>query len=233
MSGATGGAGGAAGGAPGAAQGGTPFGGGVPQPPAEHPAASTSLMPPVGAAGQPGPPPATPPAAAAGYSQPTTYSKGQPTPARGTRTPGAAPSPGTAQRPGTAPAGAGAQARVRKARLRVAKADPWSVMKVSFLLSLAVGVIIIVAAGVLWMVLNGLGVFDSLTSTLKDVTSSDNSAGFDLMAYLGFGRVMVFTTLIAVIDVVLMTALATLGAFIYNTAAGFTGGVELTLAEEE
>ncbi|MCU7823658.1 DUF2662 domain-containing protein, partial [Kitasatospora sp. DSM 101779] len=54
MSGATGGAGGAAGGAPGAAQGGTPYSG-VPQPPAEHPAASTSLMPPVASAGQPGP----------------------------------------------------------------------------------------------------------------------------------------------------------------------------------
>ncbi|MFD9130416.1 DUF3566 domain-containing protein, partial [Kitasatospora sp. NPDC059571] len=130
--------------------------------------------------------------------------------------------------------GAGqAAGRVRKARLRVIKADPWSVMKVSFLLSLAVGVIIIVAAAVLWMVLDGLGVFDSLTSTLKDVTGSDSNSGFNLMDYLGFGEVMVFTTLIAVVDVVLMTALATLSAFIYNTAAGFAGGVELTLAEED
>ncbi|GJF29453.1 hypothetical protein KNE206_21530 [Kitasatospora sp. NE20-6] len=240
MSGATGGAAGAAGGAPGAAQGGTPFGG-APKPPAEHPAASTSLMPPVGAAGPGGaghggpgipPAPATPPAG--GYSQPTTYSKGQPTPARGTRVPGAAQSGGAARRPAAgAAAGGPAAGRVRKARLRVVKADPWSVMKVSFLLSLAVGVIIIVASAVLWIVLNGLGVFDSLTSTLKDVTSSDTSGGFDLMDYLGFGRVLMFTTLIAVIDVVLMTALATLGAFIYNTAAGFAGGVELTLAEED
>ncbi|WP_078661100.1 DUF3566 domain-containing protein [Streptomyces sp. NRRL B-24484] len=243
-----GGAGGAAGGAPGAAQGGTPYSG-VPQPPAEHPAASTSLMPPVASAGQPGPggagfaagggAPATPPApstppSAGGYSQPTTYAKGQPTPARGTRVPGAAQSGSAARRPagGTGPAGA-AGARIRKARLRVIKADPWSVMKVSFLLSLAVGVVIIVASALLWIVLNALGVFDSLTSTLKDVTGSDTSGGFDLMEYIGFGRVMIFTTLIAVIDVVLMTALATLSAFIYNTAAGFTGGVELTLAEED
>ncbi|MEV6211113.1 DUF3566 domain-containing protein [Kitasatospora sp. NPDC051914] len=247
MSGATGGAGGAAGGAQGAAQGGAPYGG-VPQPPAEHPAASTSLMPPVASAGQPGaggpgfgaggtppgapPAPASPPSAG-GYSQPTTYAKGQPTPARGTRVPGGQ-SGSAARRPAAPGAGTGAAGgRVRKARLRIAKADPWSVMKVSFLLSLAVGVIIIVATAVLWIVLNMLGVFDSLGGTLKDVTGSDSSAGFDLMEYIGFGRVMVFTTLISIVDVVLMTALATLSAFIYNTAAGFTGGIELTLAEED
>jgi hypothetical protein len=168
-----------------------------------------------------------------GFSTPTTYTKGQATPARGTKTGqgGSVPS-----RPGSAPAAASSGltgARVRKARLRVTKVDPWSVMKVAFLLSLAVGVIIIVAAAVLWMTLDGLGVFDSLGSTLKEATGADTSGGFNLMDYVGFGRVMVFTTLIAVVDVVLMTALATLSAFIYNTAAGFTGGVEMTLAEED
>ncbi|GGV00454.1 hypothetical protein GCM10010495_09100 [Kitasatospora herbaricolor] len=229
--------------------------GGVPQTPAEHPAASTSLMPPVGSGGQPGaaggygtpPPPPAPPAAPAagggnGFSQPTTYAKGQPTPARGTRVNAGAPAGGpagpaapaaggAARRPApAAPAGTG---RTRKARLRVTKADPWSVMKVSFLLSLAVGVILIVAAAVLWMTLDSLGVFDSLTKTLKDVTGSDTTGGLNLMDYVGFGKVMSFTVLIAVVDVVLLTALATLSAFIYNTAAGFTGGVELTLAEED
>ncbi|WP_371498313.1 DUF3566 domain-containing protein [Kitasatospora sp. NBC_00374] len=231
MSGATG-AGGATGGLP----GGAPYGG-VPPRPTEHPtAASTSLMPPVGAPGQGsgatygGQPAAAQGGGTDGFSTPTTYAKGQPTPARGTRVP-----PGTApRRPGTsAPAAAAGGARTRKARLRIVKADPWSVMKVSFLLSLAVGVILIVATAVLWMTLDGLGVFDSLSSTLKDVTGNDSAGSFNLMDYIGFGRVMMFTFLIAVVDVVLMTALATLSAFIYNTAAGFTGGVELTLAEED
>ncbi|MGE7435026.1 MULTISPECIES: DUF3566 domain-containing protein [Kitasatospora] len=198
----------------------------MPQPPATPPAASTSVMPPVG--GAPGAAPDSP----GGFSTPTTYAKGQPTPARGTKT--GTPSP---RRPGTSPvatASSGAAgARVRKARLRLTTVDPWSVMKVAFLLSLAVGVIIIVATAVLWMTLDGLGVFDSLGSTLKEATGADTSGGFNLMDYVGFGRVMFFTFLIAVVDVVLMTALATLAAFVYNTAAGFTGGVELTLAEED
>ncbi|MET8699285.1 MULTISPECIES: DUF3566 domain-containing protein [unclassified Kitasatospora] len=241
MSGATGAAGGAAGGRPGAAQGGGGYGG--PQPP-EHPAASTSLMPPVGGAGQGGtyggqtpPPPGAP--APGGFSQPTTYAKGQPTPPRGTRVgggntpPGGTPAAGP-RRPAAAPASGGSLGRTRKARLRVTKADPWSVMKVSFLLSLAVGIIIIVAAAVLWMTLDSLGVFDSLGKTLKDVTGSDtNGGGVNIMDYVGFGKVMTFTSLIAVVDVVLLTALSTLSAFIYNAAAGFTGGIELTLAEED
>lgn len=125
--------------------------------------------------------------------------------------------------------------RARKARLRVTKADPWSVMKVSFLLSLAIGVIIIVAASVLWMTLDSLGVFASLGKTLKDVTGSgtDATGGVNLMDYVGFGQVLTYTSLIAVVDVVLLTALSTLAAFIYNAAAGFTGGIELTLAEED
>ena len=59
------------------------------------------------------------------------------------------------------------------------------------------------------------------------------SNGFDLQSFLSLPNVLMFTSIIAVIDVVLATALATLGAFIYNLSAGFVGGVELTLAEDE
>lgn len=125
--------------------------------------------------------------------------------------------------------------RTRKARLRVAKADPWSVMKVSFLLSIALGICTIVAVAVLWMVLDAIGVFTTVGSTISEATTSEQGGkgGFDLVSFLSLSRVMVFTTVIAVIDVVLATALATLGAFIYNLSAGFVGGVELTLAEDE
>jgi hypothetical protein len=123
--------------------------------------------------------------------------------------------------------------RVRKARLRVAKADPWSVMKVSFLLSLALGVCTIVAAAVLWMVMDAMSVFSALGGTISDATGSAGTGGFDLESFLSLPRVLLFTTVIAMIDVVLATALATLGAFIYNLSAGFVGGIELTLAEDE
>lgn len=129
--------------------------------------------------------------------------------------------------------GTRAAPRTRKARLRVAKADPWSVMKVSFLLSIALGVCTIVAAVVLWMVMDAMGVFSTVGGTISEATGSNESNGFDLQSFLSLPRVLVFTSVIAVINVVLATALATLGSFIYNLSAGFVGGVELTLAEDE
>lgn len=130
-------------------------------------------------------------------------------------------------------ASARSQPRTRRARLRVSKADPWSVMKVSFLLSLALGVVTIVAVAVLWMVLDGIGVFSTVGDTMQEVTQGDEGSGFDLEGFLSLPRVLMFTAVIAVIDVILATALATLGSFIYNISSSFVGGVELTLAEDE
>ncbi|GHA14585.1 membrane protein [Streptomyces echinoruber] len=149
------------------------------------------------------------------------------------RPPQAYPSPAPAdavRRPRT---GARTTPRTRKARLRVARTDPWSVMKVSFLLSLALGICTVVAAALLWMVLDAMGVFSTVGGTVSEATGSNESNGFDLQAFLSLPHVLIFTSVIAVIDVILLTALATLGSFIYNLSAGFVGGIEVTLAEDE
>ncbi|MEV0491030.1 DUF3566 domain-containing protein [Streptomyces atratus] len=170
------------------------------------------------------------------YHPPQAY----PSPAGGTQGgPPAGAQHGGAQGVGAAQAarrprtGARTTPRTRKARLRVAKADPWSVMKVSFLLSIALGICTVVAAAVLWLVMDAMGVFSTVGGTISEATGSNDSNGFDVQSFLSLPRVLIFTSVIAVIDVVLATALATLGAFIYNLSAGFVGGVELTLAEDE
>ncbi|WP_030753797.1 DUF3566 domain-containing protein [Streptomyces griseus] len=172
----------------------------------------------------PGERPAAQPAGA--YHPPRAYEGAQ----GGGNTQGGQQSASAVRRPRT---GARTTPRTRKARLRVAKADPWSVMKVSFLLSIALGICTVVAAAVLWMVMDAMGVFSTVGGTISEATGSNESNGFDLQSFLSLPRVLMFTSVIAVIDVVLMTALATLGAFIYNLSAGFVGGVELTLAEDE
>lgn len=123
--------------------------------------------------------------------------------------------------------------RVRKARLRLLRVDPWSVMKTAFLLSVALGITLFVAVAVLWSVLDAAGVFESVDGIITDMTASDTNAGIDINQYIELSRVLGFTTLIAVVDVVLLTALATLGAFLYNLSASLLGGLELTLAEDD
>ena len=121
----------------------------------------------------------------------------------------------------------------RRARLRLSRIDPWSVMKVSFLLSIAFGIVTVVSVFLVWSVLGAAGVWDSINNTVSDTVSSGNNVStFDISDYLGMSRVLGFTMLVSVIDVILITAIATLGAFLYNMAASLLGGVEVTLAED-
>ena len=121
----------------------------------------------------------------------------------------------------------------RKARLVLGRVDPWSVMKLSFLLSIALAVVALVAVAVLWSVLDSMGVFDSVGRTVESVTRErDTAEGFDILAYVGFERVMTLTALLTGINVILMTALCTLGAFLYNLAASLVGGLHVTLTED-
>ena len=121
----------------------------------------------------------------------------------------------------------------RRARLRLTRIDPWSVMKTSFLLSIAFGVVTVVSVFMVWSVLGAAGVWDSINETVQDVLGGDEAGDFDVQDYIGISRVMGFTMLVAVVDVVLLTAIATLGAFLYNMSAALLGGIELTLAEDQ
>ena len=106
-------------------------------------------------------------------------------------------------------------------------------MKTSFLLSIAFGIVTVVAVAVVWSVLGAAGVWDSINQTVSDVLGGDSAQSFDVKNYVGTSRVLGFTMIVAVVDVVLITAISTLGAFLYNLAAALLGGVEVTLAEDE
>ena len=123
--------------------------------------------------------------------------------------------------------------RVRRARLKIVNIDPWSVMKVSFLFSVALGVVLLVAIALLWMALDFMGFFSTVASTVSDVSGNQNSPGFDVVAFFSLPRVMGMATILALIDTIMITALTTLAAYLYNLSTDLVGGVEVTLAEEE
>ncbi len=157
----------------------------------------------------------------------------------------ATPEPAATPRPtATAPVQAAAPARsasrkkagqrlVRQAHLTVARVEPWSVMKFSFVMSLVAFVILFVAVTVLYGTLSALGVFESLQRVVTSVTSSQNSAGVNAARWFSASRVLGYTGLLGSFDIVLITAIATLGAVIYNLTSRLIGGVEVTLRETE
>lgn len=120
----------------------------------------------------------------------------------------------------------------RRARLAVKRIDPWSVMKFSFAVSVVLFIVMIVAASVLYLALDTMGVFASINTTLADLVESGSGADGDTFQITARG-VIGTASLLGAINVVLFTALATLGAFIYNVCADLVGGVELTLAERD
>ena len=122
-------------------------------------------------------------------------------------------------------------ATARRVKLTVGRVDPWSVMKMSFLVSVAIGIAGVILMAVLWLILSGMGVFADINRTVDSVVGNSGSK-FDLMDYIGFGRVVSLSIVIGVIDVILMTAIATLGAFLYNVCSSLVGGLQLTLTDD-
>lgn len=118
----------------------------------------------------------------------------------------------------------------RTVRLTVSAVDPWSVMKMSFLMSVAIGIATIVAFIVLWVVLQATGVMSGLETTMTELAGAESAE--KLIGIFGFGRVVAAGFIIAVINIVLMTALSTLAAFIYNIGSLIAGGFHLTLTDD-
>jgi hypothetical protein len=127
----------------------------------------------------------------------------------------------------------GVARRTRKARLRLSRLDPWSVMKTSFLFSIAAGIMLVVAVYSIWAVLSTSHLFDSINEIVRSVVSTPgDTTPFRIQEYINTQKVMGVSALIACVDVVIFTALATLGSFLYNLAATMLGGLEITLAED-
>lgn len=133
-----------------------------------------------------------------------------------------------------APAGQTAQSRSvrvpRQTSLQLRRLDPWSVLKISLVLSVCGFLVWLVAVGVLYGVLAGMGVWDQINGTYSDLTSVNNPQATELVSG---GRVFGAAFVIGLVNIVLMTALATVGSLVYNVAADFVGGIEVTLSEPD
>lgn len=118
----------------------------------------------------------------------------------------------------------------RQARLFVSRIDPWSVAKTTFLVSLVLAIVIIVAICTLWWLLDATGVFAALTVTVNDIVGSSGST-FDLTTVLDFRRVLGVSVILGAFEVLLVTLLVTAFAVAYNVTVGLTHGIEVVLTD--
>jgi hypothetical protein len=138
---------------------------------------------------------------------------------------------------GKRPTPAGFQAQggpsSRKAQLAIARIEPWSVMKFSFMISLVGWVILFVAVALMYFVLQKIGVFTSIENTVGLVTASKSRAGTNAASWFSASRVLGYTMLVGAVNVILITALATIGSVLYNLVTMLAGGIEVTLKETD
>jgi hypothetical protein len=155
-----------------------------------------------------------------------------PTGARSSELAGSLAPPPVARRPA-----APATKAHRRARLTVRHVDPWSVLKFTALFSLCMLIIGIVAVAALYYALDRLQVFDEINKFVKSLTVTPAKEGSPetggLEVYFQPKRIIGGAALIGALNAIIVTALATLAAFLYNLVSDIVGGIEVVLAERD
>jgi hypothetical protein len=118
----------------------------------------------------------------------------------------------------------------RQAALQLKRLDPWSVLKLALVLAVVLFFIWLVAVGVLYGVLDGMGVWDRLNGTYADLVSGESQTGNTLISA---GRVFGLAAVVGAINSLLFAVAVTVGAFVYNVSADLVGGIEVTLSERD
>ena len=122
------------------------------------------------------------------------------------------------------------QPRARRMSLSLVRVDAWSVAKVTFLLSVAGGIIQVIAAGLVWLFLNMVGVFDQVTQIVS--STGLNSNGFNLADVFSLPTILSAVTILSVVEIVILTLLSAIGALLYNVVGSLVGGIHLTLGDD-
>lgn len=122
------------------------------------------------------------------------------------------------------------RSKIRRARLVVQKVDTWSVAKLIFLLSIALGIVTVVASVILWLFLQASGAFTGVNQLISSLGTGSTTV--DISQMISLGQVALVTTIFAVVNTVVFTLLGMIVAILYNLAAKLVGGVTLTLSDE-
>jgi transmembrane protein DUF3566 len=117
-----------------------------------------------------------------------------------------------------------------RASMQIRRIDPWSTLKVSLLLSVALFFVWMIAVAFLYLVLGGMGVWSKLNSNVGDLLNNTSGNSGELVSS---GTIFGGAVLIGLVNIVLLTAAATIAAFVYNLATDLIGGIEVTLADRD
>lgn len=110
----------------------------------------------------------------------------------------------------------------KQVRLKLVYIDFWSTVKFSFLIAASLGIVLVVATIMIYLVLQSTGIFTSLDGTLQDILSDEN---FSISNSFSLTQVSMFTGIVGALNVVVGTALGAIASVLYNFSVKITGGL--------
>ncbi len=113
------------------------------------------------------------------------------------------------------------QVPTKQVRLKLVYIDFWSAVKLSFLVAICGAVLLLVATLFVWIVLNAQGVIAQIDSVFSDILGEDSG----LISLFSLGQVMLFATIVAILNIVVGTAIGAISALLYNLMVRMTGGL--------
>jgi tetrahydromethanopterin S-methyltransferase subunit E len=114
-------------------------------------------------------------------------------------------------------------ASTKQVRLKLVYIDFWSALKLSFLLAVVLGIVLVVVVFLVWTVIASTGIFDSVSQLFQDVAGEGSD--FRLESIIGLPQVMGFSIIVALLNIVVLTALGAIAALLYNLSVRITGGL--------
>lgn len=118
---------------------------------------------------------------------------------------------------------------VRRVKLTLSRVNPLSAMKIGFLVAVALSIVMLVAAIVLWLVLDMLHVFSSMQGFLQALSAT---ALVNLVDALTFSRAIALVAIFGILQIIILTVLSWLAAVIYNLIARMVGGLHVVMTDE-
>jgi len=118
--------------------------------------------------------------------------------------------------------------KVNRVRRIIRKIDPWTVLKVTFVLNFIVALTIVLGFSILWVLLVNAGVPQGLEDIARRLALLDADASLVGNIEPLFSSVVFLAT----VYLLTQTALATIGAFFYNLVSDLVGGIEVVVLEE-
>ena len=118
--------------------------------------------------------------------------------------------------------------KVNRVRRIIRKIDPWTVLKVTFVLNFIVALTMVLGFSILWVLLVNAGVPQGLEDIARRLALLDADASLVGNVEPLFSSVVFLAT----VYLLTQTALATIGAFFYNLVSDLVGGIEVVVLEE-